>query len=41
VVGPTVAQTVPKIITYGNEVDKFLNVYISKLKTSKEVKITV
>lgn len=40
-VGPIVAQTVPKSTAYGDEVDKFLNAYVSNLKTPKEVKITV
>jgi hypothetical protein len=41
VTGPAVAQTVPKITTYGVEADKFLNAYVSNLKKSEEVKITM
>jgi hypothetical protein len=33
VVGPAVAQTVPKITTYGDDADNFLNAYASNLKT--------
>jgi len=41
VAGLAMAQTVPKITTYGDEADKFLNAYVSNLKISNEVKITV
>jgi len=33
VAGLAVAQTVPGITTYGDESDKFLNAYVSNLKT--------
>jgi hypothetical protein len=41
VVGPAVAQTVPKFATYFDEDDKNLNAYVSNRKISKQLNITV